>query len=82
MPPSGRKRRENIHLSQKRTCGRIDGGAGVYGGCYAYEEPSRNFGDGYCHLGFKCKNGKPLEPCLKPTTISQYMYARKIIGKS
>ena len=29
MPPSGRKNRKNIHLSQKRTCGRIDKGARV-----------------------------------------------------
>lgn len=80
MPPSGRKNRKNIHLSQKRTCGRIDAGAGVYGGCYAHEDKTYHHNE-FCHLGFECKDGKPLEPCLKPVTESQYVYALHLRGK-
>lgn len=74
MPRSGIANRRKIHLSQKHTWGRIDRGAGVYGGCHAYEDKNRYGGD-YCHLGFRCKDGKPLEPCLKPITECQYVYA-------
>lgn len=78
MPPNGLKGRKNIHLSQKRTCGTIDRGAGVYGGCYAYER-SRQSGE-YCSLGYKVKNHTPLEPCLKPITASQLCYAIEVKG--
>uniref|UniRef100_A0A6H1ZXI0 Uncharacterized protein n=1 Tax=viral metagenome TaxID=1070528 RepID=A0A6H1ZXI0_9ZZZZ len=79
MPSSGIANRKNIRLSQKRTCGRIDRGAGVYNGCYAHEDRTRNH-NGYCHLGFKCDNDIPLEPCLKPKTAMQYSFAMKVRG--
>lgn len=79
MPPTGIAKRKNINLGQKRVCGRIDSRAGVYGGCYAYEEGSIHHNE-FCHLGYKCKNGKPLEPCLKPKTAMQYSYALKLKG--
>jgi len=72
---SGLKRKNNIHLSQKRTCGRIDSGAGVYGGCYAYDDSHD-----YCQLKFKCEKGIPLEPCLKPKTEMQWYQAMKLRG--
>lgn len=77
MPRSGLKGRKNIHLSQKRICGNIDKGAGVYGGCCAYER-SRQFRE-YCVLGYKVKDHIPLEPCLKPVTVSQLCYAREYL---
>ncbi len=80
MPLSGLKRKRDIHLSQKRTCGEIDRGAGVYGGCYAHEDKTRHH-NAYCHLGYRCSDRTPQEPCLKPTTTSQYVYALKLRGK-
>ncbi len=80
MPPSGRRNRKNINLSQKRTCGIIDRGAGVYGGCYAHEDGTRRSGPAYCHLGYTCNDRTPLEPCLKPITESQYVYAMHLRG--
>lgn len=79
MPPSGRKNRKNIPLSQKRTCGNIDKGAGVYGGCFAYER-SRRCGE-FCALGYKVQDRIPLEPRLKSITASQYMYALELRGQ-
>ena len=77
MPPSGLKNKKNIHLSQKQTCGRIDRGARVYGGCCAHEDGYR-YTKAFCHLGFKCEDRTPLEPCLKPITVSQYCYALRL----
>ena len=84
MSRSGLKNREKIHLSQKKTCGRIDRGAGVYGGCHALEEGSYHGMSYYCHLGFEMTRTKqneyvPLEPCLKPITTSQFCYARELL---
>ena len=88
MPMSGRKNRTKIHLSQKRTCGNYDRGAGDFSGC---TEVSDNIpilyyafirGDEYlCPLGFRCSHGKPLEPCYKPRTLSQSVYAYKLTQK-
>jgi len=76
----GFKNATKVHLSQKRTCGRIDRGAGVYGGCHAYDDPDLRFHrHGWCALGFKCKDGVPLEPCYKPITNSQYCYVLRLL---
>jgi hypothetical protein len=77
----GFKNATKVHLSQKRTCGRVDRGAGVYGGCYAFLDPNHIYPNGFCSLGFDCKDHKPLQPCYKPTTESQLVYCLKLLGK-
>jgi hypothetical protein len=78
----GHKNATKVYLSQKRTCGRIDRGAGVYGGCYAYTDPDLRFHrHGWCSLGKKCNDRIPLEPCYKPTTEAQLVYVYRLKGK-
>jgi hypothetical protein len=80
MSRSGYSHRKDIHLSQRRTCGRVDTGAGVYGGCYAWSDGFHGF-EGSCGLGFKTKDQKPLEPCYKPRTVSQLCYAEELVSQ-
>jgi hypothetical protein len=77
----GFKNANKVHLSQKRTCGRIDRGAGVYGGCHALNEGCNVGWTDWCGLGFAIKDRRPLEPCYKPITQSQYVYVLRLMGK-
>jgi hypothetical protein len=79
----GLKNRNKIHLSQKRTCGRYDRAARVFSGCIAENKYCRYENESICSLGYRYnpKTMRPLEPCLKPTTGSQYVRALELFGK-
>jgi hypothetical protein len=82
MSRYGWANRTNIHLSQKKTCGRIDRGARVYSGCYALNDGMR-LEPCYCALGCSIKKLSdgyyaPTKPCLKPRTEAQLCYAHEL----
>ena len=86
MSQSGHKRAKTIKLSQKRTCGNRDEFSKIYSGCVAEHETgsAEPIEIHICSLGFNFINewdgDYPAEPCLKPVTNSQYVYAMKLQG--
>lgn len=64
-----------MKLSQKKTCGWYDCGAGIYTGCRARADYGSH---DFCSLGFKMKDGVPLEPCYKPLSMRELIEATEL----